>query len=87
MGLHCGKDSEALRLRLGWGWASGWFRAEGVAASLEMSEEAPGDYGGGGSRSRGRIRRGEELRDILRGRPLAPPGPREAPRGAGRAPR
>lgn len=44
MGLHhCVKASEALRRRLGWGWASGRFRAEGVAASLELSEEAPGD--------------------------------------------
>lgn len=40
----------------------------GVAAGLELAEEAPGDWGGGGSRSRGWIRR-VRSRDILRGRP------------------
>lgn len=36
---------------LGWGWAWGRLRARGAAASPELYEEAPGDWGGGGSRS------------------------------------
>lgn len=84
--LHCGIASEALRKSLGWGWASGWFRAEGVAAGLELSE-APGDWGGGGSRSRGWIRQGEEPRHPA-GAPSAdlekPGGSRPEHRGNGR---
>ena len=35
----------------GVGLGFGAVRAEGVAASPELSQEAPGDWGGGGSRS------------------------------------
>lgn len=53
----------------------------GGGYSLELSEEATGDWGGGGNRSRSEVGSGGvRSRDILRGRPA---GPSEALRGAG----
>lgn len=46
-GSSVGWPQRSLR----WGWPSGQFRAEGVAAGLELSEEVPGDWRGGGNRS------------------------------------
>lgn len=67
-------------LRAWGGGGLGVVPGRGVAAGLELSEEAPGDWGAG-AEARAEVGSGEVGRaDILRGRP--PPGP-HGPGGAG----